>query len=110
MGRRKKILDAKANKETKPVSGLSGHEQETVITFNKSEPIAEIFTYEHRWQKRMEEGFHLTSKYDNGFGGRAYEIDKHRISLPRIPRTGAKRTMTPEHLAKLAEGRKRAKE
>lgn len=106
MGRKRRDEAVKG----KQLPGLSSHEQETIITFDKESKNAEVFTYEKTWQRHLEERLHLTPKYDNGFGGRAYELDKKRISKPKAPRTGVKRQMTPEHLAKLKEGRKRARE
>ncbi len=65
---------------------LTNYEQETIINFNKAEDVAYIFTYEKTWQKRLEKKLGLKPLYDNGFGGREYEIDKKRIKPPRVPR------------------------
>jgi len=65
---------------------LTSYEQETIITFNKEEKIAYIFTYEKSWQKHLEKKLGIKPLYDNGFGGREYEIDKKRISPPKAPR------------------------
>jgi len=64
---------------------LSNYEQETIINFNKDEAIAHIFTYEKTWQQHLEKKLGLKPTMDNGFGGKAYEIDKKRIRPPRAP-------------------------
>ena len=65
---------------------LTNYEQETIINFNKAEDVAYIFTYEKTWQKHLESKLGLKPLYDNGFGGRGYEVDKKRIKPPRAPR------------------------
>ena len=65
---------------------LSAYEQETIITFNKAEDIANIFTYEKTWQKHLEKKLGLKPVMDNGFGGKEYELPKSRIKPPRLPR------------------------
>lgn len=65
---------------------LINYEQETIINFNKAEDVAYIFTYEKTWQKHLENKLGLKPLYDNGFGGREYEIPKNRIKPPRAPR------------------------
>ena len=64
---------------------LSNYEQETIISFNKDEAIAYIFTYEKTWQQHLEKRLGLKPTMDNGFGGKEYEIDKKRIRPPRAP-------------------------
>ena len=64
---------------------LSNYEQETIVNFNKAEDVAHIFTYEKTWQQHLEKRLGLKPTMDNGFGGRAYEIDKRRIRPPRAP-------------------------
>ncbi len=65
---------------------LTNYEQETIINFNKAEDIAYIFTYEKAWQKHLEGRLGLKPLYDNGFGGREYELPKKIIKPPRAPR------------------------
>jgi len=65
---------------------LTSYEQETIINFNKEEKIAYIFTYEKTWQKHLEKRLGLKPTLDNGFGGKGYQMDKKRISMPRAPR------------------------
>ena len=65
---------------------LSSYEQETIINFNKDESIAYIFTYEKAWQQHLEGRLGLKPTMDNGYGGKAYEMDKKRIRPPRAPR------------------------
>ncbi|GAI22207.1 unnamed protein product [marine sediment metagenome] len=64
---------------------LSAYEKETIISFNKAEDIAHIFTYEKIWQKHLEGKLGLKPVMDNGFGGKEYEIEKKRIRPPRAP-------------------------
>jgi len=65
---------------------LTNYEQETIINFNKAEDKAHIFTYEKTWQQHLEKRLGLKPLYDNGFGGREYELPKSRIKPPRAPR------------------------
>ncbi len=65
---------------------LTNYEQETIINFNKGGDIAYIFTYEKTWQKHLEKRLGLKPTLDNGFGGKGYQMDKKRISMPRAPR------------------------
>jgi hypothetical protein len=65
---------------------LFAYEQETIISFNKAEDVACIFTYEKTWQKHLEGKLGLKPVMDNGFGGKEYELPKSRIKLPRAPR------------------------
>ena len=65
---------------------LSAYEQETIISFNKAEDVAYIFTYEKTWQQHLEKRLGLKPTMDNGFGGRGYELPKSRIKPPRISR------------------------
>ena len=65
---------------------LTSYEQETIINFNKAEDIAYIFTYEKTWQTHLEGRLGLKPLYDNGFGGREYELPKRMIKPPRAPR------------------------
>lgn len=64
---------------------LSAYEQETIISFNKAEDIAHIFTYEKTWQKHLERKLGLKPVMDNGFGGKEYEIEKKKVRPPRAP-------------------------
>ena len=63
---------------------LSAYEQETIISFNRAEDIAHIFTYEKTWQKHLEKRLGLKPVMDNGFGGKEYEVEKKRIRPPRV--------------------------
>ena len=65
---------------------LSAYEQETIISFNKADNVAYIFTYEKTWQNHLEGKLGLKPVMDNGFGGREYELPKMRIKPPRAPR------------------------
>ncbi len=65
---------------------MDNFEQETLISFNKGEDKAVIFTYEKSWQKRLEQRLGLKPVMDNGHGGREYELPKRLIRPPRAPR------------------------
>ena len=93
-----------AKKETTKRKGLSAYEQETIISFNKGESTARIFTYEKTWQRRLEHKLHLKPVMDNGYGGKEYLIDKNRIPLPRL-----KRVLTAEHKQKLTRALEKAR-
>jgi hypothetical protein len=73
-------IELSNNKKRVNVSrALSAYEQETIISFNKDEDIAHIFTYEKTWQKHLEEKLRLKPVMDNGFNGKDYELPKSRI-------------------------------
>jgi len=77
---------------------LTRYERESIIKFNEGDDMASIFTYNRAWQKHLETRLGLKPTMDNGFGGRAYEIDKRRIRPPRAPLR-----LSVEARAKLAE-------
>lgn len=77
---------------------LSAYEQETIISFNKAEDMAYIFTYEKAWQKHLEGKLGLKPVMDNGFGGKEYQLPKNMIKPPRAPRR-----LSPSAKRKLAE-------
>jgi len=66
--------------------GLSNYEQETIITFNKEEAIARIFTFNKTWQQHLEKRLKLKPTMNKSFGGKEYEISKKRIRPPRAPK------------------------
>ena len=72
--------------------GLSAYEQETIITFNKEESIANIFTYEKTWQKHLEQRLGLKPVMNNGFGGKEYQLPKGLIPMPRVKRQYSEQT------------------
>ena len=61
-------------------------ERETVITFNEGEKLADIYTHNNRWQQHFEKNLKIKPLFDNGYGGKTYQIEKKRIPLPRKPR------------------------
>jgi len=76
---------------------LTRYERETIINFNEDEEMANIFTYNRRWQEHLEKKLGLKPIMDNGSGGKEYEIDKRRIKPPR-----AQRNLSPDDKAKIA--------
>ena len=64
---------------------LTGYERETIINFNEVDAEAHIFTYNKAWQRHLESKLGLKPVMDNGYGGKEYCIDKHRIKPPRAP-------------------------
>jgi len=77
-------------------TGLTNYEQETIINFNKDEKVAYVFTYEKTWQRHLEQRLRLKPLYDNGFGGKEYQLPKDRIPMPRV-----KKVISPELKKKL---------
>lgn len=77
---------------------LTNYERETIINFNEGESIARIFTYNKTWQKHLEGKLGLKPTFDNGFGGRGYELPKKKIKPPR-----ASRRLSTEARKKLVE-------
>lgn len=67
------------------IEPVARNEQETIINFNEEDEIADIFTYNKKWQKHLEQKLGLKPVMDNGSEGRAYQIVKKRIPLPRVP-------------------------
>ena len=81
---------------------LTKLEKETIISFNEFEREARIFTYNHIWQKHLEQKLGLKPDFVNSHGGKEYTISKARIFLPRVKRqysAEAKRKMA-DRLAK----------
>lgn len=76
---------------------LSLDERETIITFDETPADAVIFTYNKKWQSRLEQKLGIKPTFNNGYGGREYHIPKKRIPMPRVPRK-----LSPEQREKLA--------
>jgi hypothetical protein len=76
---------------------LSNEEKESIISFDETNALANIFTYNKRWQRHLEKNLGLKVKNDNGYGGREYEIEKKRIPLPRTPRK-----LSPDQRARMS--------
>lgn len=65
-----------------PKIGLN--EQETVVSFNKVDRFAHVFTYEKKWQTTLER---LGAQGEpNGYGGVLYIVPKTWIRRPLSPR------------------------
>ena len=79
---------------------LTNYEQETIITFNKEEKVAHIWTYEKTWQHHLETRLKLKPIMTNDSGGKDYELPKERIKMPR-----AKRKADPILMEKLRAAR-----
>jgi hypothetical protein len=77
---------------------LSGEEKETIIRFDETQSPADIFTYNKRWIRLLENKLGLKPDMINEYGGRGYTIDKHRIPLPRVPKK-----MTAEQRKRLSD-------
>lgn len=77
---------------------LSNEDKETVIRFDETPGKAVIFTYNKTWQSHLEKKLGLKCIFDNGHGGKEYEIDKKRIPMPRAPKK-----LSPEQRKKLSE-------
>ena len=60
---------------------LTRYEQETVVTFNQAEDTAKVFTYNKRWQRKLEQ-IGCKPTLVNDFGGKGYTINKRCISIP----------------------------
>ncbi len=89
---------------------LTNIERETIVTFNEGEPAAEIFTYNTRIKRRLQELCPLhpadvRQVKDNGEGGVTYQCPKSwiRINPPRtsINLTEEQREQRRENMRKL---------
>jgi len=67
---------------------LTKYEQETIITLNRAEKTAEVFTYDKRWQRHIEEKLGIRPKLVNNQGGRGYTVPKRSITKPRKVTSG----------------------
>ena len=65
---------------------LTADEQETIVQFCKGGTMASIFTYEQTWQKHLEAKLGLKPVLNNGYGGKAYELLKAAVPMPRAKR------------------------
>lgn len=61
-------------------------EQETIISFNKEDTKAFIFTYEKVWQSHFKNNLGLKPLEDNGLGGLSFELPKTWIRKPQKTR------------------------
>jgi hypothetical protein len=77
---------------------LTACELETTISFSQGSDIADVFTYEKTWQKRLEQGLRLRATLINDSGGRGYQLPKSLIVMPR-----AKRKYSEETKKKMAQ-------
>ncbi|MBU0847536.1 hypothetical protein KKH23_10160 [Patescibacteria group bacterium] len=77
---------------------LGNFEQETIITFNKGEDMACIFTYERTWQRQIEQKLGIQPTFNNGCGGKEYQVPKKRIRMPQ-----PKRVYSAEQKQKMAK-------
>ena len=66
-------------------------ERETIINFDEGGGAAFLFTYKRSWQTHCEKVLGLEPAYDNGHGGREYEMPKTWVRKPRKTRTRAKK-------------------
>ena len=71
---------------------LTNEEKETIIRFDQTMNKASVFTYNNRWIKHLETKLKLKPIMVNEFGGKEYEVDRSRISMPRAPQ--AKKVLT----------------
>ena len=63
---------------------LPRRERETITNFNAADDIADVFTYDRRWQRHIEKRLGIQPYQVNAFGGRFYELPKKAISKPSI--------------------------
>jgi|GEM_PF-2292556 len=75
---------------------LTNEEKETIITFDETPADADIFTYNKRYQKHLEQKLGIKPYSTNGAGGRDYKVPKARLRLPQ-----AKRVYSPEQQEKM---------
>jgi hypothetical protein len=85
---------------------LTMYERETIINFNQGEKKASIFTYDPRWQRKLENKLKLVPLYTNSHGGREYVLEKSQISFPRpltkrVTLTDEQRKVMSERLEKV---------
>ena len=66
--------------------------------FNQGSYIADVFTYEKTWQRRLEQGLGLKATLINDSGGKGYQLPKSLIVMPR-----AKRKYSEETKKKMAQ-------
>jgi len=64
---------------------LTRQELETLINFNEEDSTADIFTYNGKWQKRIE-GMGFKPLKINDCDGREYRLPKNLIAMPRLKR------------------------
>ena len=81
--------------ERKPGVPLTQEGRETGITFNEASKMAEVATYNARWQKAIEKMGIKPYEVDEIGGCRFYHIPKARLPLPR-----AVRRLKPEQKAR----------
>jgi hypothetical protein len=98
----KKMAATTKRKKTRS-RNLTAFELETIINFNQGSNIADVFTYEKTWQRRLEQGLGLKPTLINDSGGRGYQLPKNLIVMPRAKRkySDATKKIMAERLAKI---------
>jgi len=77
---------------------LSNDEKETIITFDETPADANVFTYNAKWKKHIEQRLGIKPYSNNGAGGRDYKVPKGLIRMPLT-----KRVYSPEQREKMAK-------
>ena len=86
---------------------LTKYEIETIITYNREESHADVFTYEKSWQQHIEKRLGIKPILVNEYGGRGYQVPKNRIRMPLAPRP--KRRISKEQRKTIGERLKKAR-
>jgi len=83
---------------------LSRYEQETIITFNEDEPIADVFTYNRKLKHRLEKLYEqypndIKTYKNNGADGVTYYVPKGWIKInPSLNLTEEERQKRAEQM------------
>ena len=94
------------NKMTEKLGSVANFEQETIINFNKDEPVAYIFTYENTWMKHIEQRLGIKPYEKNEHGARSYIVPRDRVRMPQPKkRVSLSKEKKQEIAARLKKGR-----
>lgn len=76
---------------------LPKRERETIISFNEADETANVFTYNRRWQRHIQDRLGIAPYQVTEFGGRYYELPKKAITKPSIRK---RQNLTPVERAR----------
>jgi hypothetical protein len=86
----------------KKTEKLTMEEQETIVNFCRADSIAEVYTHEPAWIRRLDRiakefPGECTFREENGFGGRTYDIPKRLVTI-KMPASEALRQQRRDRL------------
>ena len=93
---------------------MGNWERETIINFCDGEDEADVYTFNERWQHRIENKLHIQPYENHESGAKSYRIPKKAVQLPRGKSdrimTEEQRLASKVRISKMLAGRKAARQ